>query len=414
MGGKKHFRQDRNPQPPVPGQRGHLTKGRRQGGFEEQTKQLQTQLDKLRQQQQQQRLPQQQRQPIQQRQPWWKSWSQTEWDAWNAEKADKAKSSDGEHGTDGSTAAAEDPAKCKTEQLRSSVQKLHQVKALWEGGELPDYIAEPLKSFYNDQRTELQESKTPDVRHKLQLKKIEEHKSKVSRQKQKLEKDNQAAIAALQTAQESRDNVANSEAQLVQLEADLGPLAEAAAAGTAGSAQAAATRATTAPATVAQYLHGLEQVVQVSPEVREALRILANAAPAAAQVPATSIGQVQPTQQDNGGDDKQEAASDTPMQEPTTASDSATVLAGMREQFLQAQAAAERAAAQASECQKERISTETTIKQLEEQKSALRQQLRTQQPVGRIRARSEPRGRSRSGSRRRKPTTTSAANMGNA
>ena len=48
----------------------------------------------------------------------------------------------------------------------------------------------------------------------------------------------------------------------------------------------------------------------------------------------------------------------------------------------------------------------------------LRQQLRTQQPVGRIRTRSEPRHeprrRSRSGSRRRKPTTSSTANMGNA
>ena len=73
----------------------------------------------------------------------------------------------------------------------------------------------------------------------------------------------------------------------------------------------------------------------------------------------------------------------------------------------------------------ERMAKENTQKSKDAAEAArlplcetLRQQLRTQQPVGRIRTRSEPRHeprhRSRSGSRRRKPTASSAANMGNA
>ena len=413
MGGKKHFRQDRNPQPPVPGQRGHTSHGQRQGGFQQQAEQLQKQLDKLR---QQQRQPQQ-RQPKQTGQTGgWKRWTQPEWDAWRKNKADTAKSDGEEQGAGDST---EDVAKSKTDQLRSSVQKLHQVKALWEDGDLPDYIAEPLKSFWNDKRTELQEPKTPDVRHKLQLKKIEEQKLKIGRQQQKLEKDNQSAIAALQTAKESRDNVTTSEALLLQLEADLGPLAEAAKA-----PQPATVSAPTATSTAAQYLHGLEQVVQISPEVRAALQVLANAQTVAAAAPTTTEQppQVQP---DTGGGASPEApdasmqgseppAKDTQPSTGPTAKDSENTLREMREQFLRAQAAAELAAVEASSAQRERVSNEDAAKRLEQENAALRKQLQTQQSTGRTRARSEPRHRSRSGSRRRKSTAVSSANLGNA
>ena len=278
------------------------------------------------------------------------------------------------------------------------MQKLHQPKPLWEDGELPDYISEPPKAFWNVKRIGLQESKTPEVRHKLQIKKIEEQKAKLDRQKQKLEKDNQAAIAALQVAKHSRDNVATSEAVLVQLEADLEPLAEAAQA-----PQEPAVDKPTTSATAAQYLHGLEQIVQVSPEVRAALQVLANAQTVAAAAPTTTEQppQVQP---DTGGGASPEAsdasmqgseppAKDTQPSTGPTAKDSENTLREMREQFLRAQAAAELAAVEAS---------------------SAREQLQIQQTTGRTQARSEPRRRSRSGSRHRKPTAISSANLGNA
>ena len=366
--------------------------------------------------QQQHKHPQQQQQPANKG---WKKpkWTQQEWDDWRKEKAAAnagASSKDSKDGAKDDRNEEQDvQAKAKTDQLRGSVQKLHQLKTVWD--ELPPYLAEPLKAYWQGQRTELQESKPPDTRHKLHVKKISDQKIKIGKQEKKLEADNQAAVEALETAKASRESLAKSVEVLSQFEAELPALAEAA-----GAVATEQPKPTPQPS-AAVHLESLFKMVQHSPEVQAAMEVLARAAAAgeaqaespgapATDVAGEQVGQDE-TMQDPPGEVEASGAATTEDVSNATSAVSDDKLEALKEEFLRVQAEAALAAAKAAQW---RAENEALKAQLEGSRQASVPTKPDSSPGAGTRGRSSESAnqsnRSRSSSRRRKAADTKAAN----
>ena len=269
MGGKKKFRQDRNPQPAIPGQRGHPATGQRQGGFEQQAKQLQKQLDKL---QQQQRQSQQQRQPSGRDNGrggnWKPRWSKEEWATYNKQQADEKAKLDKDSPGESPAPAAEEEANEETKVIRERVQSLQRFKdSCWRQPGFDPDLAAKLETYHAAERIVLQKSKPPAHYRKLLEKKVGDQKTKIEKLVAKGEAEDKAVEQAIEAQKLGREKVDEARAGLIQLESDLAAAAHDASPSVDGSSELLPQQD---PA-----IAGLAATFSDVPEVVAALKLLA-------------------------------------------------------------------------------------------------------------------------------------------